>query len=195
MKKLFPCLTRPNVPLFVALLIAPLLPAPTTFAQRQRREFLTPQEFEMVADARELESRIKVFIKIAERRLLVIINPQAAQTEQAKETDTWGDLPKGTRADTLNDLANLLAEAVTNIDDAFERNNGSPQVPKATRKLAAAATRFLPQLTPLRESATGDGEREALEQVIDKLQEILDAAKKVPEEKTGKTEKTGKKDN
>ncbi|MGI9107248.1 MAG: hypothetical protein ACR2G4_13480 [Pyrinomonadaceae bacterium] len=198
MKKLFPHLTHANVPMPLALVIMALLLlllllllAQPLAALTQRREHLTPQEVEMVADAQELDKRSALLVKIAERRLLAITNPPAAQTQPAKEESTWGELPKGTRAAYFSDLTRILDEAINNVDDVATRTPGSKLLPKAIRTLAEASTRFLSRLTPLRESATADGEREALEQAIDNLQQIIDAAGKLPAEEG--TEKKGKK--
>ncbi|HKP72887.1 MAG TPA: hypothetical protein VJT82_08120, partial [Pyrinomonadaceae bacterium] len=175
MKKLTPRLAALNAPLALALLVTTLLPSPLA-AQNRKREFLTPQEVEMVADTQELDKRSALFVKIAERRLLAITDPQAAATQQAKDAAAWGELPKGTRADLLSDLARIFDEAIDNIDDVATRAPSSPTLHKSVKKLAEASSRFLSQLTPLRDK-TDDDEREALEQAIDNLQQILEANK------------------
>ena len=170
---------------FCAFALISLLPAWANVAPVQRREHLTTQEVDMVRDTQELDRRSELFIKIAERRLVAITNPAAAAatpTLSAKENEKWGELPKGTRAQLLNDLARIFDEAIVNVDDVAARTPGSGLLPKAVRKLAEASARFLAQLTPLRTSATADGEREALEQTIDNLQQIIDAVKRLPEE-------------
>lgn len=175
--------------IFCALVLLPLLPAWANVAPVQRREHLTTQEVDMVRDTQELDRRSELFIKIAERRLVAITSPAAAAdtpTLSAKENEKWGELPKGTRAQHLNDLARIFDEAIVNVDDVAARTPDSALLPKAVRKLGAASTRFLAQLLPLRTGATADGEREALEQTIDNLQQIIDAAKKLPEETTEK---------
>ncbi len=170
--------------------------ARTNAAPVQRREHLTTQEVDMVRDTQELDRRSELFIKIAERRLVAITNPAAAAATpilSAKDNEKWGELPKGTRAQLLSDLARIFDEAIVNVDDVAARTPGSGLLPKAVRKLAEASARFLAQLTPLRTSATADGEREALEQTIDNLQQIIDAAKRLPEEtpeKKGEKKKT-----
>ena len=173
-----------------ALVLLSLLPAALARAAPvQRREHLTTQEVDMVRDTQELDRRSVLFIKIAERRLAAITNPAAAAatpTLSAKENEKWGELPKGTRAQLLGDLARIFDEAIVNVDDVAARTPTSSLLPKAVRKLAEASTRFLAQLTPLRTGTTADGEREALEQTIDNLQQIIDAAKKLPEETTEK---------
>ncbi|HLL74876.1 MAG TPA: hypothetical protein VK421_06390 [Pyrinomonadaceae bacterium] len=160
--------------------------AQATAAQLRKRDPLTPQEVEMVRDAQQLDARTNLFVKIAERRLAAVTG-----AEQRQSNVSWGELPKGTRADYLADLAAILEEAIENVDDTAERNPESPHLGKSVRKLAEAAARFLPQLTALRESAGEGPERESLERAIDNLQQVVEAAKKVPEEKDEK--KPGKK--
>jgi hypothetical protein len=148
--------------------------------QAAHRDHLTPAEVELVRDTQVLDKRTAVFIKAAERRLLLITDPQAAQSKQVqKDKELWGDLPKGTRAELYSDLAGIFDEAITNIDDVATRDEHSPLLPTALRKLGAAATRFLGQLSPLRDSAN-DTEREQLERAVAELQEIIDAANKLP---------------
>jgi len=140
----------------------------------------------MVRDAQQLDARTTLFVKIAERRLAAVTGG-----EQRQSNVSWGELPKGTRADYLADLAAILDEAIENVDDTASRNPESQQLGKSVRRLAEAATRFLAQLTPLRQSIEDGPERESLERAIDNLQQVLEAAKKVPEEKDEK--KPGKK--
>ena len=171
--------------LFACVIISMSTHARANAAPVQRREHLTEQEVEMVRDTQELDRRAELFIKIAERRLLVITGAPAAQTsakDAAKDLEKWGEVPKGSRTALLNDLARIFDEAINNVDDVATRTPDSVLLPKAVRKLEAAATRFLPQLNALRPSATAEGEREALEQTIDNLQQIIEAAKRLPEE-------------
>jgi hypothetical protein len=155
-------------------------------AQLRKRDPLTPQEVEMVREAQQLDARSNLFVKIAERRLAAVTGG-----EQLQSNAKWGELPKGTRADYLADLAAILDEAIENVDDVASRNPDSPHLGKSVRKLAEAAARFLAQLMPLRESIEDGPERESLERSIDGLQQIIEAAKKMPEEKDEK--KPGKK--
>lgn len=168
---------------FVALSLAPVV---CSYAA-QRREHLTEQETEMVRDTQELDRRIALFVKIAERRVAAVTGAAAtAQTisakDAAKDLEKWGELPKGTRAQLFGDLARVLDEAINNVDDVAVRTPDSSLIPKAVKHLSEAAARFLPQLTPLRVTASEEGEREALEQAIDNLQQVIDASKKLPEE-------------
>lgn len=147
------------------------------------RDYLTPQEEEQVKEAQIIDKRVEVFIKVAERRLLVLTDPGAASNRQVqKDMEKWGELPKGTRVELIMDIANVLDAASTNIDDLAMRDEKNPLLPKALRKLADAATRFQAQLTSLREQAQAEPERRALEQALANIQEILGAASKLPPE-------------
>jgi hypothetical protein len=188
--------------LAIALIVSSL--APSVAAQRDKREHLTPPEIELIRDAQELDARTTVFIKAVERRMRVINGQTSevskpAKTEKGDKLDKevaaadWGDLPKASRADLLYDIANILDEAITNIDDTAQRDPKSPLIHKSVRKLSDAATRFLAQLIPLRASITDKTEREQLEQAIENAQQIVDAAKKLPAEEKDAKDKPGKK--
>ncbi len=163
-----------------------------------QRDHLTPAEVEMVRNTQVLDKRIDVFTKAAERRLLLLTDPRAAQAKQAqmnaakqsqKDKELWGDLPQGTHADLLADLARIFDEAITNIDDVAARDEHSPLLPKALRKLGAAAEHFLAQLQPLRTAAT-ETEQATLDSAIEELQEIIAAAKQLPPEPNVKPAKS-----
>jgi hypothetical protein len=158
-------------------------------AQAAQRDHLTPAEADLVRDAQELDKRTDVFIKAAERRLLLLTDPQAAPARQAaqakdkkdKDKDLWGDLPTGTRAQLYGDLAGIFDEAITNIDDVAARNPKSSLLSKSLHKLATTATRFQTELLAMRAKAAAD-EREPLTNALGELQEIIDAAQKLPAE-------------
>lgn len=169
----------------LTLILALSPSASSSAAARAQREHLTPEEVELVRDNQELEKRTGVFIKAVERRLTAIGVAQAAPAQKAekdKDADKWGVLPPSTRAQLLQDIARILDEASLNIDDASIHAEKSSQIPKALRRLAAACTRFLPQLTALRESVKEDAEREWLERAIETSQEVVEALAKLPAE-------------
>ncbi|MDQ2937416.1 MAG: hypothetical protein M3R67_07890 [Acidobacteriota bacterium] len=163
----------------------------------QAREHLTPQEVELVKDAQELDKRIDVFVKAADRRVLAINRAQATEATNAKQlkkdSESWGDLPSGTRAELIGDIARIFEEAITNIDDVSARDEKNPLLPKALRKLAAAASRIVDHLKPLQAEAQSDEEIGRFDQLIDNAESILQAANKLPPpvEKKGKS-KTAK---
>lgn len=158
-----------------------------------KRDHLTPMEVEQVRAAQILDKRIEVFIKVAERRLLLLTDPQAAANKQVqKDVEKWGELPKGTRAELLTDLARILDEAITNIDDVAARDMNNRLLGKALRKLSAASTRFISQLTPMRATAKDETEREALEAALENAEAIIVAANKLPPEVKEKEKDKGK---
>jgi acyl-CoA reductase-like NAD-dependent aldehyde dehydrogenase len=154
-----------------------------------RRDPLTEKEADLVREAQALDKRTEVFTKAVERRLLALAGPSAANSKQAqKDAEKWGELPQGTRAELLYDIAGILDEAVTNIEDVGSHNAKSSLIPKSLRILAEASNRFLPQLTAMRERAQEEREKDALERAIEGAQEIITAASKLPPE----TQPTGK---
>lgn len=196
---------------FPALLVlaALLLSAATTDARAaQQREYLTPREVERVRDNQTLDKRVGVFVKAAERRLQMITDPQAAAKESAKaesekeekrlhpdlpDLSEYGDSVTGTRAQLLSDIANILDEAITNVDDAAVHSEKSGLIPKAVRKLADSCARMLPRLEALRAGVSDEAERGSLEQAIENAQQIVAAVKKVPTEDEEKAAKKAEK--
>lgn len=171
--------------LFIALALA-FLP-PITTPQGGGRDHLTPQEADLVRDAQILDKRTEVFIKAAERRLMVINGTTAPTSKQAqKDADKWGELPKGTRAQLIYDLAKILDEASTNIDDVSTRDEKNVLIPKALRKLSAAAAGFISQLNAFSAQAKDEDERAAITQALENAQAIVDAGNKLPPPSTKK---------
>ena len=145
---------------------------------RPKRDHLTPQEADMVRDAQELDKRVDVLIKAAERRMLLLTDPNATKAPQ-KDAELWGEL-RGTRADFLYDVSRILDEAITNIDDTSSRDDRNPLIPKAVRKLAEASSRILTQLAPLRDKVEEGPERLSFEKAIENAESVVEAAGKLP---------------
>jgi hypothetical protein len=165
----------------LALLVLLVAALPNVALVTAARDYLTPKEEERVKEAQILDKRIEVFIKAAERRLLVLTDRNAAASKQVqKELEKWGELPAGSRVELIMDIANIFDAAVTNIDDVALRDESNRLLPKALRRLAEAATRFQAQLAPMREQTQDDRERSAIEKVLENVQEILAAANKLP---------------
>jgi acyl-CoA reductase-like NAD-dependent aldehyde dehydrogenase len=171
--------------LFTLLLLGTVLFAHT--ANAQKRDHLTPQEVDLVKEAQALDKRIDVFVKAADRRLLVIsgstapANPKEAK-QFKKDSERWGELPTGTRAELVNDIARILDEAITNIDDVSARDERNPLIPKSLRKLAQAVNTIMEQLKPLRVEVETDSEIASFESLNEGAQSILEAATKLPPE-------------
>ncbi|HZI85832.1 MAG TPA: hypothetical protein VFD48_03295 [Pyrinomonadaceae bacterium] len=169
----------------VAVLASAILAGAT-----QSRDHLTPQEVELIKEAQVLDQRMDIFVKAADRRLLVLTGLDAPSAKQLKkDSEKWGELPTGSRAELIGDIAKILDEAITNIDDVSARDEKNPLIPKALRKLAAEATRIYDQLRPMREQAKGDAEIARFEELAENADSILEAAKKLPPpiEKKGKS--------
>ena len=176
--------------LLAALLISAVPALAANAAAAQKREHLTPEEIEFIRDAQKLDLRTGVFIKAAERRLALIADPNSKQL--GKDAEKWGEL-KGTRRQLFDDVYRILDEAVLNIDDTAQRDPKSALLNKSLSKLAEASRRFLPQLAPLRDSTQNDDERKALDEVIEKAEEIIEAAKRHDVDAVPEKEKSGKK--
>src|SRR3954452_10415076 len=154
-------------------------------AATPQRDHLTPQEVDLVKEAQILDKRIDVFIRAAERRLMVINNSAAAaaNTKQLKkESERWGELPTGSRAELVGDIARIFDEAITNIDDVSARDERNPLIAKSLRRLATAVNTILGQLKPLSTEAKSDAEIASFEMLNDDAQSILEAANKLPPE-------------
>ena len=160
----------------------------------QKRDHLTQQEVDLVKEAQLLDKRIDVFIKAAERRLLVINGSGAANAKQLKkDSERWGELPTGSRAELVSDIARILDEAITNIDDVSSRDERNPLIPKSLRKLAQSVNAIMSQLKPFAAEAKSEAEVASFELLNEDAQSILEAATKLPPEVDKKAKKNEKK--
>ena len=159
-------------------------------ATLQKRDHLTPQEVDLVKEAQALDKRIEVFIKAAERRLMVINNSSAANAKQLKkDAERWGELPSGSRSELVADIAHILDEAITNIDDVSSRDERNPLISKSLRKLAQSVNTIMTQLKPLSAQAKSDAEVASFALLDEDAQSILEAAGKLPPEVEKKAKK------
>ena len=172
---------------FLLMLVVSLLLANTAVAQR---DHLTPQEVDLVKEAQVLDKRTDVFIRAAERRLLVINGTAAANEKQLKkESERWGELPTGSRAELISDIARIIDEAITNIDDVALKDERNPLIPKSLRKLAASVTSIMGQLKPLSDQTKSESEIASFEQLNEGAKSIFEAAGKLPPEVEKKAKK------
>jgi hypothetical protein len=173
--------TRILLSFFLVLFVGPtFLTAASTF---QKRDHLTPQEVDLVKEAQALDKRIDVFIKAAERRMMVISGSSAANAKQLKkDAERWGELPTGSRAELVSDIARILDEAITNIDDVSSRDERNPLIAKSLRKLASSVNTMMTQLKPLSTEAKSDAEIASFELLHEDAQSILEAANRLPPE-------------
>jgi hypothetical protein len=158
----------------------------TFTARAQHRDHLTPQEVDLVKEAQILDKRIDVFIKAVDRRVFVLKGGTAATApnskQMKKDAEKWGELPTGSRAELVSDIARILDEAITNIDDVSTRDERNPLIPKSLRKLATAVNTIMEQLKPLAVEAKSDAEIASFELLNEDAQSILEAVMKLPPE-------------
>ena len=161
----------------------------------QKRDHLTQQEVDLVKEAQILDKRIDVFIKAAERRLMVISGGATATNAKQlkKDSEKWGELPTGSRAELVSDIARILDEAITNIDDVSARDERNPLISKSLRKLANSVNTIMAQLKPLSAEAKSDAEIASFELLNEDAQSILEAVNKLPPEVEKKAKKNEKK--
>jgi hypothetical protein len=174
---------------FLLTLVISLLLANTALAQR---DYLTPQEVDLVKEAQILDKRIDVFIRAAERRLIVI-NGSASAAANAKQlkkdSERWGELPTGSRAELVSDIARIVDAAIDNIDNVSMHDERSPLIGKSLRKLAASVNAIMAQLKPLSAQAKSDAEIASFEQLNEGVQSIMEAVTKLPPEVEKKAKK------
>ncbi len=142
-------------------------------AQSQKRDHLTEQEVDQVREAQEIDKRIEVFIKAADRRILVLTDPNA--TQKKKEEEVWGPLPTGTKAELLSDYKRILEEAEEKLDDLFSRDPKNDLLKKALQKFKQGANKQIPQLRALASQMTEKKDQRALEEAIEEAETVTKA--------------------
>ena len=161
--------------LFAALLLM------TGSVSAQTRDHLTDQETELVRFHQELDKRIEVFIKAIDRRFAIINGTAPPVVKKlVKDEPDWGEVPKGTHTDLLGDIAGILDEAITNIDDVNRRDEKNPLISRSLRKLTASAKGYLNQLAALKNQTKDPDEAAAIDRVADNANQIIEVGSKLP---------------
>ena len=150
-------------------------------ATGQQRDHLTDAETDLVRFYQEIDKRTDVFIKAADRRFAIINGAaQPATKKLMKDEPEWGDPPKGNRTELLGDIAGILDEAISNIDNVASRDAKNPLLSRSLRKLSTAANGYLNQLNSIKTKVTDPDEVAAIERVGDEVKEIMDASGHLP---------------
>jgi len=167
--------------LLAALLATAAFLSPRS-ASAQTRDHLTEQESELVRFNQELDKRTDVFIRAINLRF-AIINGTAAPPKPKKtnkEEPDWGEPPKGSRAELLEDIAGILDEAITNIDDVSRRDETNPLLSRSLRKLNSATNGYLTQLNTIRNQTRDSDELAAIVRIQDYANQIIEVGNKLP---------------
>lgn len=137
-------------------------------------DYLTDEEDQHVREAQKADDRVKVFMKIADRRLAALSPaPIAATDKKAQEKADleerqWGAVPKVSRSQLLLHYARAVREVIAKLEDAYERNPKSSSIPKALTLLRDATDRHLQIIRAIEPEMKSESEiaawREALDQ-------------------------------
>jgi hypothetical protein len=141
--------------------------------QAQQRDHLTEKEDELLREFQVIDKRIDIFIKAADRRLLVLGNPNA--TQKKGEEETWGPLPKGTKLELILDYKRILQEAEEKMDDGLYRGKNAA-LEKALGKFKESALRQIPLLRALAPQLTDKREQKALQEAIEEAETVSQAS-------------------
>src|SRR6185436_844577 len=87
-------------------IIAALILTLTLSAAQKRKEYFTEDELDLVRDAQELSTRVPVYIKLAERRLIILGIHEKSEKQKEKERKDQEQYEKdkkkaGTKASTV----------------------------------------------------------------------------------------------
>jgi len=166
--------------LFVSLILSLVAYCSLLTVSAQRRDHLTLMEVELVRDAQQIDLRTQIFVKAIDRRLMVLKNHSSQAKQIENDSDKWGELPTGTRAQLLIDIEKLLEESISKVDDAASRDMKSKLLPVAVNFLADGANRFVPELKSQLDRSTDEKEKGAILGALEYCTQIIEASAKVP---------------
>lgn len=145
-------------------------------------DYLTEEEDDHVREAQAADARVKVFMKIADRRIKAITGqaallpdkPDGSNKKDPKKAEgedrEWGALPKASRAELLRHYARAITECMAKLDDAYERNPKSTSLPKALTFLRDATDRHLQALRALSADMKNENETSALRDAVEQAE-------------------------
>jgi hypothetical protein len=150
----------------------------------QKRDNLTEKEDMQVREAQELDARMKVYVKVIDRRLQAIFNPTVTPTKESKkeaekDAETFGDVRTGTISELFWDINKTLDEAIMKIDDAASRDMNNPLFGKAVHILADGCQKWSPQFKAGMDKTQDEKEKGLILNSIEFCQQIIEASAKV----------------
>ena len=180
----------------ILLAIAAGIAAFPSPASAQRRDFMTELEIEIIRDAQDIDIRIEVLARMIDRRFSVLAIDVKGWKDAQKQSDIWGELPKGSRLDLFTDIKKLLQKAVDDIDNLASHPDSAPIREKgdkrakkdperfgnAVRNLATAAGRYLAPLKMQLDKTNDEKEKGPILDSVDLCDQIIEAVGKLPSE-------------
>ena len=139
-------------------------------------DYLTEEEDNHVREAQAADQRVKVFVRIADRRIRAVARPAALPAEKKdqkkveEEEHEWGPVPKVSRSELLRHYARAISECMSKLEDAYERNPKSSVLPKALTLLRDSTDRHLQTLRALGPELKTESELAALRDAIDQAE-------------------------
>ena len=176
---------RPSLPLREGLLAASL----RRWVRQIPGDYLTEEEDDQVRKAQAPDDRIKVFMRIADRRLTALNPPPAptdakSQKKADEEKKEWGELPKLDRITLLRHYARAIEECIAKLEDAYEHNPKSKSLAKALDILRESTDRQLQTLRALTNEVKDERENDALRRAIQQAEVANEGAHKGLKAKT-----------
>ena len=166
-------------------------------AQAQRKDHLTNEEIELIRFHQEIDKRMEVYVNAIERRFLVLNGTGSLTPKELKrlkkDSNKWGELPKGSQEKILSDIDKILDEAINKIDDVAERDMKSDLFAKAVHILADGAKSFIPRLKTFNEKAQTTREKAVIISAVDYCNMIIEASSQVKKPSKKKKKKKKKK--
>lgn len=164
---------------FFLFLFAAFLFFSAADANAQRRDYMTDAEIEIVRDSQEIDLRVDALVKMIDRRFAVLNNEPSPIK---KNSELWGDAPKGTRLELLSDINKILMKAIDDIDQVVERKAVDAKMfPKAVKNLAASCVIYNTKLKMEYDKAADEKEKGVILGALESCGQIGEAAKKLDE--------------
>ncbi len=161
----------------------------------QRNDHLTKEEIELVSFHQEIDKRMEVYAKAVERRFLRLNGTRSLNKKELKslkkDSEKWGELPKGSQTKMLSDIDKIIDEAISKIEDVADRDTKSDPLAKAVYILSDSAKTFIPRLKSIRDRSGEARERAIINNTISQCSDIIAASAKLqrPSKKKSKKKK------
>ena len=155
----------------------------STSAFAQSKDHLSPKEIELIRFYQRIDTRMEIYVKAVERRLLSISGIQTLSAKERKQLQKdkkkWGELPQGSQGRLLTDIEKIIDEAINKIEDVADRNPDSDHFKKAVHILADGSKGFIPRLNAISENTRSIRERALISSSIKNCNLIIEASGKV----------------